>query len=98
MELKTETKTPSFISNERYEWPIHQPTSKVIQLPQNWFTSKESEHSPCNGHAKALQNAKIQLKNDPNLFLFLNKSFINFMSPPKVEFPSIGFLQLILVV
>ena len=50
------------------EWPLHQPTWKGIQLPQNWFTSKESEHSPCNGQAKYIQDAKFQLKNYQNIF------------------------------
>ena len=66
MELQPETKTPSSRSNESYEWNIHQPNCKGIQLPRNWFTSRESEHSPCNGQAKALQNAKGQLKNYSN--------------------------------
>ena len=55
MELQTKTKQ------------IHssQPIWRGIELPRNWFTSRESEHSPCNGKEKLLQNAKDQLKNDP---------------------------------
>ena len=75
MELKTENKTPSLISHKRYEWTLHQPTWKGIQLHRNWFTSRESEHSPCNGQAKALKNAKDQLKNYKRLFSFLKTSF-----------------------
>ena len=45
-------------------------------------SSRESKHPPCNGQAKALQNAKGQLTNDQNLFSFLMKSFFNFMRPP----------------
>ena len=48
---------------------------KGIQLLRNWFTSRESEHSSCNGQEKALQIEKIQLKNDQNTFSFLMKSF-----------------------
>ena len=65
MVLQNATKYPLLSSNERSEWPLYQPTWKGIQLPRNCFTSRESEHSPCNGKAKALQNAKGQLKNDP---------------------------------
>ena len=64
MDLKNKNKIPSLRSNYRSEWPLHQPTWKGIQLPRNWFTSRESEHSPCNGQAKALQNDKGKLKND----------------------------------
>ena len=62
MELQHENKTTSLISKERYEFPLHKPTWKGIQLSRNWFTSRESEHSPCNGQAKSLQNYKGQLK------------------------------------
>ena len=62
MELQNEDKNPSLISHDRYEWPLHQKTWKGIQLPQNWFTTRESEHSPCNGQTKSLLNAKGQLK------------------------------------
>ena len=58
MNLKTETKNPSLISNERSEWPLHQPTWKGIQLPRNWFTGKVSVHSPCNGQEKDLQKCQ----------------------------------------
>ena len=75
MELQPETKNHSLSSNERYEWHLHQPTWKGIQLPQNWFTSKESEQSSCNGQEKYLQNAKGQVKNDQNPLSFLMKSF-----------------------
>ena len=75
MDLQHETKNPSLSYNYRYECPLHQPTCKGIQLPQYWFTSKESEQSSCNGQAKALQSAKVQLKNDQNIFSFLMKSF-----------------------
>ena len=73
MGLKTETKNPSLSSNYRYELPLHQPTWKGIQLPQNWFTRRESEYSPCNGQAKSLQNSKFQLTNDKNRLSFLMK-------------------------
>ena len=75
MDIEPTTKTPSLSSNERYEWPVHQPTWKGIKIHRNWFTSKESEHSQCNGQAKALQNAKVQLKNDQNPLSFLMKFF-----------------------
>ena len=75
MDLQNATKTPSLSSNESYEWPFHQPNWKGIQLPQNWFTSRESEHSLCNGQEKPLQNSKGQLKNDQNTFSFLVKYF-----------------------
>ena len=74
--LKNTNKNPSLRSHERSEWPLHQPTWKGIQLPRNWFISKESEHSPCNGQAKSLQNAKGQLTNDKNPFSFLMKLFL----------------------
>ena len=51
------------------ELDLHQPTWKGIQLPQNWFTSRETEHSQCNGQAKALQNAKVQLTNNQKSIL-----------------------------
>ena len=75
MELKPENKTPSFISHDIFKFPLHQPNWKGIQLPWNLFTSRESEHSPCNGQAKALQNANGQLKNDQNILSFIMKSF-----------------------
>ena len=75
MEIKTENKTSSVSSHERSEWPLHQPIWKGIQPPRNWFTRRESEHSLCNGQAKALQNAKGQLTNDQNPFFFLITSF-----------------------
>ena len=71
MEIHPENKTPSLISNERYEWTLHQTTWKGIQLPRNWFTSRESEKSPCNGQAKAIQNDKGQLRNDQNPSSFI---------------------------
>ena len=58
IEIKNENKTPSFISHERSQWPLHQPTWKEIQLPRNWLASKESEHSPCNGQAKDLKKCQ----------------------------------------
>ena len=61
-------------------------------------SSRESKHSPCNGHAKSLQNAKFQLKKIKSYSPSSCNPFINFMRPPKVEFPSMRFLQLILVV
>ena len=64
MDLQNETKNTYLISIERYEWPLHQPTWKGIQLPRNWLNSSVSVHSPCNGQGKALQNAKGQLTND----------------------------------
>ena len=67
MDLQPANKTPSFRTNERSEWNLHQPTWKGIQLPQNWFTSRESGHSSCIGQEKSLQNAKGQLKNDKNI-------------------------------
>ena len=33
MDLQHENKTPSFRSNERYEWPLHKTTWKGFQLP-----------------------------------------------------------------
>ena len=75
MKIQTENKNPSLISHDKSEWPLHQPTWKGIQLPRNWFRSKGSEHSPCNGQEKALQNAKGQLKNDQNILSFVMKSF-----------------------
>ena len=54
MDLQSETKNPSLSSNGRFEWHLHQSNWKGIQLPQNWFTSRESEHSPCNGQTKSL--------------------------------------------
>ena len=75
MVLQPETENNSLISNERYEWSLYQPTWKGIQFPRNGFTSRESEHSLCNGQAKALQNAKDQLKNDKNIWSFLMTSF-----------------------
>ena len=98
MKIQLATKNPSSIPNYSSKFPLHKPTWKGIQLPRNWFTSRESEHSSCNGQAKSFQNAKGQLKNDQNIFSFLMKSFINFIMHPKVEFPSMSFLQLILVV
>ena len=71
MELKTENKTPSLSSHESSEWPLNKPTWKGIQLPRNWFTSRESEHSLCKGQVKSLQNDKVQLKNDQNTLSFL---------------------------
>ena len=53
------------------EWTLHQPTFKGTQLTRNWVTSRESEHSPCNGQAKALHNAKGKLTNDPKVAPFL---------------------------
>ena len=38
----------------------------VKQIHRNWFTSRESEHSSCNGQEKALQNTKGKLANDKN--------------------------------
>ena len=71
-----EKKNASLISHDISELPLHQPTWKGIQLPRNWFTSRESEHSSFNtGQAKALQNEKGQLTNDQNPFSFLMKSF-----------------------
>ena len=75
MDFQPAAKKPSFNSNERPNWPLHQPTWKGIQLPWNWFTSRESERSLCNGQAKSLQNSKGQLTNDQNIFSFLFKSF-----------------------
>ena len=75
MDLQPSDKMSLLSSNESSEWPLHQPTWKGIQLPQNWFTTRESEHSQCNGQAKALQNAKGQLKNDQTPYSFLMKSF-----------------------
>ena len=49
VDLQLATETPSLSSNYMSEWPLHQPTWKGIQLPRNWFTSRESEHSPYNG-------------------------------------------------
>ena len=62
MDLQPANKNPSLISHEISEWSLHQPTWKGIQLPLNWFTSRESEHSLFNGQSKALQNSKGQLK------------------------------------
>ena len=42
----------------------------VKQIHRNWFTSRESEHSSCNGQENALQNAKGQLTNDKNPLFF----------------------------
>ena len=75
MDLQPETKKTSLIYDERSEFPLHQPTWKGIQLPRNWFTNRESEHSPCNRQEKSLQNSKGQLKNDKNLLSFLVTSF-----------------------
>ena len=75
MDLKNETKNPSLISIEISEFPLHQPTWKGIQLPQNWFTSRESEYWPCNGQEKSIENDKCQLKNDKKILYFLMKSF-----------------------
>ena len=68
MEIQPENKNPSLIYNYSSKYPLHKPTWKGIQLPRNWFTSRESEHSPCNGQANTLQNAKGQLKNDQKTF------------------------------
>ena len=85
MDLQPANKTPSLSSHERFEWPLHQPTWKGIQLPQNWFTGRESEHSPCNGQEKDLQNGKGKLKNDQrNYSHYSLHPFIKFMRPPKV--------------
>ena len=51
------------------------------QLPRNWLTSRESEHSPCNGQACAFQIAKSKFSNDQNPFSFLMTYFYN---SPKV--------------
>ena len=55
------------------ECPLNQPIWKGIQLPRNWFTSRESEHSLYNGKEKTIQNTKGELKNDQNTFSFLMK-------------------------
>ena len=75
MVLQHEKKDPLLISNYISEWNLHKPTWKGIQLPRNWFTSRESEHSLCNGQAKALQNAKGQLTNDQKPLSLLMTSF-----------------------
>ena len=58
MEIQPENKNPSLSSHDISEWPLHQPTWKGIQLPRNWFTSRESEHSPCNGQEKDIKMKK----------------------------------------
>ena len=67
MDLQPANINPSLIFHDIFEWPLHQPTWKGIQIPRNWFTSRESEHSPCNGQAKSLRNEKGQLKNDQDI-------------------------------
>ena len=63
IDLKHETKALNSSPDDMCEWNIHQPTWKGIQLPRDGFTSRESEHSQCNGQEKAIQNSKGQLKN-----------------------------------
>ena len=75
MDLQPETKIIHSHPNDSSEFPLHQPTLKGIQLPRNWFTDWESEHSPCNGQAKSLQYEKGKLTNDKNPLSFLMKSF-----------------------
>ena len=65
MEHQNKTKNTSLILNERSKFPLHQPTWKGIQLPRNWFTNREGEHSLYKGQAKAVKNSKVKLTNDP---------------------------------
>ena len=74
---KTLYEDPNYIS----EWTLPCPTWMRISLSLNWLTSKVSVHSPCNGQAIALQNAKGKFTNDQNIFKLLMKYFYN---PPKV--------------
>ena len=77
MEIQHENKTHSLISHYISKFPMHKPTWKGIQLRRNWFTSRESEHSPCNGQEKALQNYKENLINDQKIPHFTFSSFNN---------------------
>ena len=61
MSLQITTKKLHSTPNESSELTLHQPTWKGIQLPRNWFTSRVSVHSLCNGQEKALQKYKIPI-------------------------------------
>ena len=41
MELQPENKMNSFRSIDMYEFPLHQPTWKGIEIPRNWFNQGE---------------------------------------------------------